>query len=75
MITITKKVRISKTNQKVEFELENLPEGEYNVQLLVGEDGEMTQDKKYDLENWKSGIELNPLPTFRREDMYGDDGR
>lgn len=75
MITINKKVRISKTNQKIEFELENLPEGEYDVQLLVGKNGEMTPGKDYNLENWSSGIKLDPLPTFRREDMYGEDGR
>ncbi len=75
MITINKKVKISKTNQKVEFELQDLPEGEYDLQLLIGENGEIVPGKDYNLENWRSGIKLDIVPSFRREDMYGEDGR
>jgi hypothetical protein len=75
MITIGKKVKISKTNHKVEFDLDDLPEGEYEVQLLVTEGEDKELDKRYDLANWRSGIILDPLPLFRREDMYDDDGR
>jgi len=75
MITISKKVKISKATQKIEFDVENLPEGEYEVKLLIGENAEMASGKDYSLENWSSGIILNPLPTFKRAEMYGDNGR
>jgi hypothetical protein len=77
MLTINKKIKITAENSKVEFDLENkLPEGEYEAQLLIEDKVEkMDKEKKFDLRNWSSGIKLEKMPSFRREEMYGEDGR
>ncbi len=75
MITISKKIKISKATQKIELDVENLPEGAYEVKLFIGENAEIATGKDYSLENWSSGIILTPLPTFKRAEMYGDKGR
>jgi hypothetical protein len=68
-------VKISGTKHTIEFEVDDLPEGEYDVRLLIDTDIANKADKKYDLANWKSGIILDPMPAFRREDIYDDDGQ
>ena len=76
MLTINKKIKITQDNSKVEFDLEHrLPEGEYEAKLVIEEKSEKKDDDKYDLKNWSSGIKLENMPAFRREDMYGDEGR
>ncbi len=77
MLTINKKVKISKANHQIVFDLEDkLPEGEYEVQLLINDkEQEASAQGNYNLADWSSGIKLDFIPTFRREEMYGDDGR
>lgn|GEM_PF-5411783 len=77
MLTISKRIKITAENSKIEFDLENkLPEGEYEAQLVIENKQEEPEEvNKYDLKNWSSGIKLDKIPSFRREELYGDDGR
>jgi hypothetical protein len=72
-MTTRKTITISKATKKLVFDLENFPEGEYDVQLLLEKRTGGASGMEYDLSNWNSGIKINPLPAFRREDMYGED--
>ncbi len=76
MLTINKKIRITSDNTKVEFDLQNqLPEGEYEVQLVIN-DKTQENENNYNLETWwKNGVKLDKFYSFRREDLYSDDGR
>ncbi|MEP6512689.1 MAG: hypothetical protein ABJA79_02385 [Parafilimonas sp.] len=52
MLTINKKIRITSYNTKVEFDLQNqLPEGEYEVQLVIN-DKTQENENNYNLETW-----------------------
>ena len=77
MLTINKKIKITAENSKIEFDLEDkLPEGEYEAQLVIEEKPNQSEEEnKYDLKNWSSGIKLDKIPSFRREELYGEDGR
>ncbi|WP_153799910.1 hypothetical protein [Foetidibacter luteolus] len=77
MITINKKIKIVEDNQQVSIDLPaNLPKGEYEVKLEIETEVEKKDVFLKSLEEWhKTGLKLDSAPTFRREDMYGDDGR
>jgi len=73
MITINKKIKISKASKKIEFDVDDLPEGEYDVQLVINENNKLI--KKIDFGSWVSDIDIPAHMTFSREEIYGDDGR
>lgn len=62
MITIIKKVKISKDNRKVEFDLDGLPEGEYKMQLIVYPENKT--DNAVDFSSWSSDINIPSYLTF-----------
>ena len=73
MITIDKEVKISYLNRKVEFNLDNLPDGDYKMRLVIDTNSKISE--KIDFRAWSSDINIPPELTFSREEIYGDDGR
>ena len=59
----------------ITLKLPDFPEGECQV-VVVASEVKPTQ-KEFSWANWPAHdlVILNPNATFRREDMYGDDGR
>lgn len=72
MLTINKNVSLSKTNAVVSFDLGKLPEGEYQLLLVVDDN-----PKKITKQIWfpSFNAKIDTAQNFSRTDMYGDDGR
>jgi hypothetical protein len=72
MLTINKNVSLSKTNAVVSFDLGKLPEGEYQL-LLVVDDNPKKSTKQIWFPNFNT--EVNTSQNFSRTEIYGDNGR
>ena len=70
MIVINKRTTISSENKKIEFDLGDLPEGEYEVRLTIEPVNQNAQ--KIDFSSWSSPIEIPSHLMFNREEIYGD---
>jgi hypothetical protein len=68
MIVINKRFTLTGENKKIEFDLEDLPEGEDEVQLTIEPVNQNT--KKTDFSSWSSSIEIPSHLIFNREEIY-----
>lgn len=73
MITIDREVKISGRDRKVEFDLNDLPDGEYKMRLVIDTTNKISS--KIDFSAWASDIHIPAELMFSREEIYGDDGR
>ena len=72
MLTFNKSAVITKANHIVSFDLHKLPEGEYEILVVVEE---KTKATKESIRFSNFDVNIDTHQTFRREDMYGDNGR
>ena len=72
MITINKNVLLNKSNNVVSFDLGELPEGNYQLLLVVDDN-----PKKDTKQIWFPSLITanNSTDSFSRTEMYEDDGR
>lgn len=77
MISINKRIKITKENTKVEFDLgKSLPEGEYDIHLLIDDKDKLKKREDYSLENWyQNGVTLEDAIPLSRQDLYTSNGR
>ena len=73
MITITEKTVITKEKHLITVDIgENVPEGEYLVEIILNQINERPKNLfTLRSSNYAFGSQL----TFSREDMYGENGR
>jgi hypothetical protein len=75
MRTLSKQAIISRDNHRVEFDLPaDLPEGRYQVLLVIEEEPQPQAAGGFDFPI-NTTLCHEPLETYSREKMYGDEGR
>ncbi len=72
MLTVNKNVSLTKNNSIVSFDLGKLPEGEYQLLLVVDD-----KPKKSTKQIWfpSFNTKIDTAQSFSREEIYGNDGR
>jgi len=77
MITLNKKAYINDDHILTLNLPKSIPTGEYEILVVLGENQKpgSKQKQKEPLWSLKLKGKIHPKETFRREDMYGDDGR
>jgi hypothetical protein len=72
MLTINKNISLSNSNQKVVFEFNNLPTGDYQA-ILIMEERPKKKNNRLVINEFDSNI--NSSSTFSREDIYENEDR
>ncbi|MCH8317136.1 MAG: hypothetical protein IIA88_01345 [Bacteroidetes bacterium] len=79
MITLNKKAYINDDHILTLNLPKSIPTGEYEILVVLGENqkpkNKRKQKQKKTLWFPKSNAKIDPNETFRRVDMYGNDGR